>query len=160
MYDKYLYLRGGTPRRSFRDGKTQRLENMANAIAVGLAVLAAAKTEDRLWREADARRAEEERQRRELAARRKHINDRRIGGLSALLTEIDELDRLRRLLAMLVAEVPAQPTPRLSAFLTWAKEHLAVREAHLSPQSIEARFAAEQLFGETDDHAFMPRGWY
>jgi hypothetical protein len=53
------------PRRSFRDAKVQRLENMASDIAVGLAVLAAAKTEQRLKREGEQRRIEDERRRRE-----------------------------------------------------------------------------------------------
>lgn len=156
-----VYVSGGmAPRRSFRDAKIQRLENMASEIAVGLAVLAAAKTEQRLRREAEQRRAEEERQRRELAARIKHIEDRRIAGLGAILAELDELDRLRRLIGMLTAEVQAGPTPRLSTFLAWAKEHLAMREARLSAQAIEERFATEQLFGDTDDHAFAPSRWY
>ncbi|HTV56921.1 MAG TPA: hypothetical protein VMI06_18660 [Terriglobia bacterium] len=60
---------------------------------------------------------------------------------------------------MLTAEILAEPTPRLSTFLAWAKEHLAKREAHLSPQAIEHRFAAEQLFGDTDDHTFVPSRW-
>ena len=156
-----VYVSGGmAPRRSFRDAKIQQLENMASEIAVGLAVLAAAKTEQRLRREAEQRRAEEERQRRELAARIKHIEDRRIAGLGAILAELDELDRLRRLIGMLTAEVQAGPTPRLSTFLAWTKEHLAMREARLSAQAIEERFATEQLFGDTDDHAFAPSRWY
>lgn len=65
----YVFGRGSSPRRSFRDAKVQRLENMASDIAVGLAVLAAAKTEQRLKREAEQRRIEEERRRHELAAR-------------------------------------------------------------------------------------------
>ncbi|WP_201026349.1 hypothetical protein [Paramesorhizobium deserti] len=78
---------------------------MASDIAVGLAVLAAAKTEERLRREAEQRRIEEERRRRELAARIKHVEDRRTTGLGAILSELDELDRLRRLIAMLTEEV-------------------------------------------------------
>lgn len=42
----YIYGGGSSPRRSFRDAKVQRLENMASDIAVGLAVLAAAKTDN------------------------------------------------------------------------------------------------------------------
>lgn len=52
-----VYLFGGTaPRRSFRDAKIQRLETMASEIAVSLAVLAAAKTQQRL----SARKSSEE----------------------------------------------------------------------------------------------------
>ncbi|MGO8920664.1 MAG: hypothetical protein ACLQJR_32625 [Stellaceae bacterium] len=156
-----VYLFGGaSPRRTFRDAKVQRLENMACDIAVGLAVLATAKTEQRLKREAEQRRVEEERRRRELAARIKHIEDRRTAGLGAILVELGELDRLRRLIILLTAEVPAEPTPRLSTFLAWAKEHLAKREARLSGQAIEGRFAAEHLFGDDDDHDFTPARWY
>lgn len=36
------YLWGSAPRRSFRDAKIQRLENLAGEVAVGLAVFAAA----------------------------------------------------------------------------------------------------------------------
>lgn len=49
------------------------LENMASDIAVGLAVLAAAKTEQRLKREAEQRKVEEERRQRERAPRVKHM---------------------------------------------------------------------------------------
>ncbi len=87
---------------------------MASDIAVGLAVLAAAKTEQRLRRGAEQRKIEEERQRRELAARIKHIEDRRTAGLGAILAELAELDRLRSLIAMLIAEIPAEPAPRLT----------------------------------------------
>src|SRR3546814_12375198 len=58
-----LYLRyPSAPRRSFKDAKIQRLENMANEVAVGLAVLVAAKRED-------AGRADVDRLRAEAAAR-------------------------------------------------------------------------------------------
>ena len=156
----YVFGRGSSPRRSFRDAKVQRLENMASDIAVGLAVLAAAKTEQRLEREAEQRKIEEERRRRELAARIKHIEDRRAAGLGAILAELAELDRLRSLIAMLIAEIPAEPAPRLSAFLAWAKDHLAKREARLSAQALEDRFAAEHLFGDDDGHGFTPSRWY
>jgi hypothetical protein len=158
-FEQVYVFRGAAPRRSFRDAKVQRLENMASDIAVGLAVLAAAKTEERLRREVEQRRIEEERRRRELAARVKHIEDRRTAGLSTVLAELDELDRLRRLIVMLTEEIPAEPSPRLSAFLAWTAEHLARREARLSPRAIEDRFEAERLFGDDDDHGFTPSRW-
>lgn len=159
-FEQVYVFQGTAPRRSFRDAKVQRLENMASDIAVGLAVLAAAKTEERLRREAEQRKAEEERSRRECAARIKHIEDRRAAGLGMILSELDELDRLRRLIGLLTAEVLAEPTPRLSAFLGWAREHLAKREALLSAQAIEERFETERLFGGDDDHGFIPPRWY
>ncbi len=55
-----FYLLGGSPRRSFKDAKIQRIENMAADIAVGIAVLAAAKKDDRIKRDEQARIREED----------------------------------------------------------------------------------------------------
>jgi hypothetical protein len=159
-FEQVYVFQGSAPRRSFRDAKVQRLENMASDIAVGLAVLAAAKTEDRLRREGEQQRIEEERRRRELAARIKHVEDRRAAGLAEVLSELDELDRLRRLIAMLTEKIPAEQSPRLSAFLAWTREHLAQREARLSPQAIEDQLVEERLFGDDDDYGFTPSRWY
>lgn len=159
-FEHVYVLSGASPRRTFRDTNTQCLENMASEISVGLAVIAAAKTEERLRSEEEERKREEARRRREMAARAKHIEERRSAGLGAILAEIYELDRLRRLLASLEKDVSAQPTPRLSTFLAWAREHLAQREARLSAETLESRFDAEHLFGNDDDHRFTPPAWY
>lgn len=151
--------RGQAPRRNFRDGKTQRLETMASDIAIGMAVLAAAKAQERARREAEARRLEEQRRHREAQARQVHIEQRRTEALGALLAELSELERLRRLIPLLETTQPTSGTPRLSTFLSWARAHLLQREARLSAQAVEERFQAEQLFGDTDDHDFRPRGW-
>lgn len=94
-----------------------------------------------------------------MAARLRHIEDRRTAGLGAILSELDELDRLRRLINMLTTEITVEPTPRLSVFLDWAREHLEDREACLSARAIEDRFEAERLFGDDDDHNFKPSRW-
>src|SRR3546814_4006555 len=74
---EHRYLLAGSPRRSFRDAKIQRLETMASDIAVGIAVLAAAKKEDRLRREEQAREREEARRQRALVLRSRHVEERR-----------------------------------------------------------------------------------
>jgi len=58
------------------------------------------------------------------------------------LSELDELDRLRRLITMFTSEISTAPTPRLSAFLAWAREHLAKREARLTANAMEKRMEA------------------
>lgn len=50
--ETFYVANGRSPRRSFSDAKTQRLEDMAGEIAVGLVVLAAAKAEEERRREA------------------------------------------------------------------------------------------------------------
>lgn len=158
--EQVYVFRGASPRRSFRDAKVQRLENMASDIAVGLAVLAAAKTDERLRREADQRKADEERQRRERTARIRHIEDRRVAGLGVILSELEELDRIRRLVHLLAADVLGEPTNRLRTFLAWVEDHITNCEARLSARELENRFEAEHLFGDDDDHDFIPSRRY
>jgi hypothetical protein len=68
-----LYGAAGSKQGHRRHGEP--LESMASEIGVGLAVLAVAKTEQRLKRDAEQRRREEERRRRELVERAKHVAD-------------------------------------------------------------------------------------
>ncbi|KFG90030.1 hypothetical protein BV98_002203 [Sphingobium herbicidovorans NBRC 16415] len=154
------YVRNGSPRRSFRDGKTQRLENMAADIAVGILVLAAAIKDDRLRREEAARREEEERQRREALQRAKHIEKRRSEGLEQLLEEVGSLDRLRRLVAALKGEQGLAKVGRVGEFVAFAESQLAAREAALGSEVLERRLTDAKLFGDDDDFDFRPRGFY
>lgn len=150
------YLLGGSPRRSFKDAKVQRIENMASDIAVGIAVLAAAKKNDQVKREEQARQREEERRLRELALRRDHIAERRGKALDEVLEELAALDRLRRLVANLRGEEMSASNGRVAEFLTLAERRLASREAALSADGLEQRFEKNKLFGDDDDHAFRP----
>lgn len=139
------------PRRTFKDGKTQKLEAMVSDIAVGLAVLAAAKTQMRLEHEARQRAWQEEQARRERAARDARREAQRHAALEAILADLDSLDRLRRLMANLRAEYADRPSPRLKNFLVWAGEATDQRAAALSTAALENRFAAEDLFGDNED---------
>ena len=158
---EHSYLLGGSPRRAFKDAKVQRIENMASDIAVGIAVLAAAKKDDQVKREEQARQREEERRLRELALRRDHIAERRGKGLDEVLEEMASLDRLRRLVANLRGEEMSGSTGRVTEFLGLAERRLASREAALSTDGLEQRFEKQKLFGDDDDHAFRPPyGYY
>ena len=158
---EHSYLLGSSPRRSFKDTKVQRIENMASDIAVGIAVLAAAKKDDRVKREEQARQHEEERRQRELALRKDHIAERRGKALDEVLEEMASLDRLRRLVANLRVEKMSGSTGRVASFLELAERRLAAREAALSADGLEQRFEKNRLFGDDDDHAFRPPyGYY
>lgn len=154
------YLLGGSPRRSFKDAKIQRIENMAPDIVVGIAVLAAAKKDDRVRRDEQARIREEERRQRELALRRQHIAERREEALDKVLDELAALDRLRRLTAGLQAGLDLSETERTSRFLELAELRLAARETALSPAGLERRFEEQRLFGDDDDRAFRLPGYW
>jgi hypothetical protein len=150
---------GQSPRKLFRDAKIQRLENMADEIAVGLAVTAAAKTARRLWLEERTRQEEENRKRREEAQRRKHISERRAKGLHEVLDDIDQIERLRRLITSLESRMSAGQHERVHEFLRWSRQHLEQREAALTPDILHQRFADQRLFGNDDDHGIYPRHW-
>lgn len=148
------YLLSGSPRRSFRDAKVQRIESIAADIAVGIVVLAVAKKDDRLNREEQARQREEERRQREIALRQKHVDERRGKALDDLLEELASLDRLRRLVAGLGAASLSGGGERVAAFRELAERKLASREGMLSAEGLEQRFAQDRIFGDDDDHGF------
>lgn len=150
------YLLGGSPRRSFKDAKVQRIENMASDIAVGIAILAAAKKDDCVKREEQARQREEEKRLRELALRRDHIAERRGKALDEVLEEMASLDRLKRLVANLREGELSVSSGRVAEFLGLAERRLSSREAALSADGLEQRFEKNKLFGDDDDHAFRP----
>jgi hypothetical protein len=158
---EHFYLLGGSPRRSFKDAKVQRIENMASDIAVGVAVLVAAKKDDVVKRAEQEQQREEARRQRELALRRDHIAERRSKALEEVLEEMASLDRLRRLVANLRSEAMSGSTGRVAEFLELAERRLASREAALSADGLEQRFEKNKLFGDDDDHAFRPPyGYY
>jgi hypothetical protein len=138
----------GAPRRTFRDGKIQRVEDMAPDIAVGLAVLAAAKTADRLQREERRRQEEEQRRLREQAARAKHVDERRAAGVDQILAEVQRVDQLTALLVQL----PENPNDgdRVREFRRWIKAAIDRGRSRLNAEALEERFAASRLFGDDD----------
>jgi hypothetical protein len=152
------YFCGGTPRRSFRDAKIQRLEVMASDIAVGVAVFAAAKKQDRLRREEEARHQERERLRREQVLRDQHVEERRGSALDKILDEIATLERLRCLVASLRTELPTTDNERVATFVAFAEQRLSLREGALSAGGLARLFDEDRLFGSDDDHGFrLPR---
>lgn len=150
------YLSGISPRRTFRDAKIQRLEKMAGDIMVGVHVLAAAMHEDRLRCEASERQRREAEECRERALRERHVRERRNAALDSLLQEIGDLDRLRRLMAALHGELGNEPSGRVAEFMAFAEGRLRNTEKGLQAAGLSSRFEARRLFGDDDDHDFLP----
>ena len=148
------YLYGASPRRSFRDAKVQRLEKMTGDILVGVHVLAVAIREERLRREADDARRREAEESRERTLRQRYVRERRNAALDQLLQELQELDRLRRLMIALHGELGDRPSGRVGEFMTFAEARLQEHERALRAAGLSSRFEAERLFGEDDDHDF------
>lgn len=133
---------------------------IAGDIAVGIAVYAAALKADRLRREEEARRREGEQQRRERAARAEHVQKRRVGELGKILEELADLERLRGLVSTLRSQLGSESAGRVEAFVKFADERLAAREAAFSADGLEARFEGDRIFGDDDDHDFYPSRYY
>jgi hypothetical protein len=134
---------------------------MANDVAVGLAVLVAAKREDDRRAEEDRLRAEEAARRRNEAKRLAYIEERRLKVLEAVLGRVEQRDRLRRLAKQLTEEFEGAHTPRASEFVTWLNGLLDKAEHLASAEGLEALFEGERAFGSDDDSGFSPSpyGW-
>ncbi len=151
-----IYLRySSSLRRSFKDAKVQRLEKMANDIAVGLAVLAAAMREDQERAEVERLRAEEESRRRNEAERLAYIEDRRHKVLEVVFERMERRDRLRRLAAQVTDELEHAPSPRATEFVEWLGKVVEQAECDSSVEGLEALFEGEHVFGD-DDTGFHP----
>jgi len=149
---------GLTPRRAFRDGRSQSLENMATEIAIGMAVLAQAKADERKRCEEQARLAEIEREKRVERERLQYIEDRRAKAFGGVLERWDKLKRTRELVSVLTQA--AQPRPeRYTEMLRWAEEELEFRELQMSADTLERVLAKENVFGEDDARGFYPNRW-
>ena len=154
------YVSGGQePRKTFRDGKVQKLESLASDVAVALAVLAVAKREARERRAAEDRARQAAQRERERPFREEFIAERRRACLDDLLEDMSRLERLRSLEQSLCRMEAKHEHSRVSTFVPWLRAELSRREAMLSPDGMEARFQAERIFGEDDDHAFQSNAW-
>lgn len=112
----------GPPRKSWRDGKTKRLEDMLNDFIAGLIDLA---ERHRLWQERLERerrqRAEEERRRQE-EARRRELEQKQLADLERRIADWAKARTVDELVDA-VAGATAPDVPE--GWLTWARAHAA-----------------------------------
>lgn len=147
-------------RRAFKDAKLQRLENLAPDIAVGLAVLAAAKVEDDKKAEEARLREEEAKQRRIEAKRLAYIDDRRRKVLEDVLARLEHRDRLRNFVARLEEELADDQGLRVSEFVAWTRKKLASADRSLSAVGLDELFREQNVFGSDDDRGFYPNSYW
>ncbi|MDP3549333.1 MAG: hypothetical protein Q8R81_02945 [Novosphingobium sp.] len=161
-FEMDVYLRYSSQiRRSFKDAKIQRLENMAADIAVAIAVLGAAMREDDRKAEEARLREEEATRRRIEAKRRAYIEDRRSKVLGEVFARLERRDQLRLVISQLTAELGHDDSARTVEFVRWARDVLERAEQRMSVAGLEALFETEHVFGEDDDRGFYPSvgGW-
>lgn len=161
-FEMDVYLRYASQiRRSFKDAKIQRLENMAADIAVGMAVLGAAKREDDRKAEEARLREEEATRLRIEAKRRAYIEERRSRVLGEVFARLERRDQLRLVVSQLTTELGHDDSARTVEFVRWARNVLERAEQRMSVSGLEALFEAEHVFGDDDDRGFYPSrgGW-
>ncbi|WP_188641083.1 hypothetical protein [Blastomonas marina] len=146
-----------SPRRTFNDAKVQRLEVIATEVAIGVAVIAAAKRQQRLQRENREKAAEEARRQREIAQRTEYIEQRRGAALTSILRELEEIEKLKELLPKFCEPDGEHAHPRVVEFDRWVSRRLADLESAITAENLERRFDRSKLFGSDDDHDFVFR---
>lgn len=115
-------------RRTWSDGKQQRLENCVGEIVVGLKVVAAAITRNRQEIEERHRRWGEEQKRREEEKRAAEENKRRVDFIMDLLRRWEEVRRLRSFVRAVERRaahlgLPGDQEKDVQQVLEWAKEY-------------------------------------
>ena len=145
------YYHHASPRRSFNDGKKQRLENIVDKIAIGIAVVAAAKNERKREDDERARELELRRQREEQTARLTVIKKRRVDKLSELKATHQDLGQMKTLLQIALAGGRNRVGPRTSEFIRWLECYIGEVSCLLTAEGMEKHFTEANIFG-SDDH--------
>lgn len=139
------------PRRAFKDGKRQRLEDMAAKVAIGIVIVAEAKAARQRDEEERARAQEIRRREREREEHRKRIEGQRSAELMALIELQTRVGHLEHLVGAVDALGACPDEGRVHVFKHWLNHQLDDARAQLTLEGLETRFARQGLFGP-DDH--------
>lgn len=138
-------------RRTWADGKKQRIDTMIAAIVEGLKALLASNKARREKREDDERKWAELSRRRDLAKKRKQREETRIAYLKDLVELQREAADIRTWLATVPVEVETDLTTELARMIHWARGRLASLEKRTTIKAAAARFEGKALFPEVDE---------
>lgn len=146
------YVRGGL-RRTWRDGKHQKLENLTDEIIGGIVTylsgVKARREENERWKREWQRRQHLE----ALARARKERETWRHEFLKRFVALSSEVDELRSFLARLHERMPTSPSGELVRMTEWVEARLQRLEGDLTAEGISAALVERKLFPEVDDLA-------
>lgn len=144
---------GGLLRRTWRDGKRQRLEALVPDIAGGIVLYLAGVKARR--EEYEARQRERQRQEalHALAKARAAREDRRLEFLGAYHSTATEAATVGASLARLRSVMAGDPPSELVRFAAWTEARLRHLQARLTPDGLAAALRSKNLFPEIDDLA-------
>jgi hypothetical protein len=138
-------------RRTWADGKTQRVEGLLDDIAVGLEALLAARRCQREEREDRERQRQERARRRALATQRAEREDRRASYLNGIINVHNEIRGLHRWLADVEAACKPEEASDLARLIDWTRQRLTNLETKVDPENIDRALKENALFPEIDE---------
>lgn len=142
------YVRG--LRRTWGDGKRQRVESLLDDIVGGIATYLAGVKATREERERWHRDWERRQRLAELARAREERETRRREFLKRFVAISTEADELKSFMARLRESMPAYPSGELARMWEWAEARLSHLEGELTPGGIASSLRERDLFPDVD----------
>lgn len=137
-------------RRTWADGKTQRLEGLLDQVVTGIEARLEYEKVRREEREERERQWKELERRKELARRRHEREENRIELLAGLIRARREADEIRTWLSTIgPAESPGSGD--LARMVKWARSRLASLEQKVSAEGVSSTLSGTSLFPEADE---------
>ena len=138
-------------RRTWADGKTQRVELLLDDITVGLEALLAVRKAQREAREERERQWQEQARRRELARQRAEREEKRVQYLNSVLDVHEEIVRLRQWLSQAQPASCTEPDSDFCRMVDWAEQRLATLETTADAANIDRDLKSKELFPAVDE---------
>jgi hypothetical protein len=138
-------------RRSWSDGKTQRLESLIDSIGVGLDALLAVRKARREEPEERERKWQELSRRRDLKRRRAEREKDRLTYLNEVMELEREIEELRQWVTAAKPKAECVPASDFARLFNWAQQRLNVLVEKVTLERLEGDLQAKRLFPETDD---------
>lgn len=146
-------------RRTWADGRTQRLEDLIPLVVDGIDVLLAARKAQREAREEQARQWAELERRRKLASARREREKARLAFFDGLVALRRGADDIRRALSEIDSSLSASEGGQVARMMAWGETRLREMEEELQAARIEERLTVAKLFpGEDEDELSDPLG--
>lgn len=140
-------------RRTFSDGKRQRLEDLIPALLTSLRLWAAGRKSRRAEQEAWQRSWQEQEARRRAAETRRKMDGHRMTFVRRLTERLEEMKMLRIMIERW--EPTSEEHPEVQKLVSWARAQYQVHETLFLPSAIEARLKRLRLM---DEDAYIYEG--
>lgn len=138
-------------RKTWADGKTQRIDTMLENVVTGLKAVVASDQEERERREERERQWAELSRRRDLAKKRKEREEARIAHLRELVQLQREAADIKEWLGSLPPEAVADNATELGRMVVWAQARLTALQAKTTVDGAAVKLEGKALFPDVDE---------